>query len=101
MIGSHEMPTKAPPPPASVLNSFGDQCWSSPTRRKIVTSSVIAAGIMIDTRLPELVSAINNLLCASSGGHSHLRPFGSGSGDGGILVHSSGSSKRHARRVVP
>src|SRR5271157_5649996 len=45
MIGSHEMPTSAAPPPAAVENQGVGQCSSSPTSRRMVTASVITVGI--------------------------------------------------------
>src|SRR5688572_1690010 len=47
------MPTIAPPPPGAGLNSFGDQCISSPVRRSRVTARVITAG----TRISFLIGA--------------------------------------------
>src|ERR1043166_2722059 len=44
MSGNHEIPTSAPPPPGAALNHGLGQCCSSPTRRTMVTPSVITAG---------------------------------------------------------
>src|SRR6266446_5238277 len=44
---SQTMPTTAPAPPAWREKNRGDQFWSSPTRRRTVTASVISAGVRI------------------------------------------------------
>src|SRR6516165_6820968 len=47
MIGSQEIPTRAAPPPAAVLKNRGDQCCSSPARRRMVMPRVIKAGTVM------------------------------------------------------
>ena len=62
MIGSHEMPITAKPPPGAVLTHGLGQRSSSPTSRKIVIASVIKAGTKMrraaESWLPERVSDI-------------------------------------------
>src|SRR5437016_5814415 len=62
MNDSQVMPTIAAPPPAVELNKTLDQCSTSPTNRRMLTASVISAGIMIrrvmESRSPALVSVM-------------------------------------------
>jgi hypothetical protein len=56
------------------LNHALDQCWSSPTRRRMVTASVIRLGARISfrriVRAREVVSVIQTRL----GFHAAIRP---------------------------
>src|ERR1044071_10525598 len=45
--GTQLMPMMAPGPPDSLLNSTVGQCCSSPISRRIVTASVMTAGMRI------------------------------------------------------
>src|SRR6266566_9564197 len=100
MNDSQVMPTIAAPPPAVELNKTLDQCSSSPTNRRMLTASVISAGIMIrrvmESRSPALVSVMGTSPPEQLSGQ-RLAPLAARTGAlGVILVDQQGSGKTRA-----
>src|SRR5208282_2415721 len=66
-IGSHEMPTIAAPPPGWALKNGEGQWASSPTKRKMVTTSVMAAGMAMSFKMEtDFVSPMESSLFLGS-----------------------------------